>query len=154
MIPCEKEALHITGLPKESAVDSVKIALTYVKQFYPELINNKEICLHFAEGAIPKDGPSAGVAILMSILSAAKGTPVMDQKPYDIAFTGELDLMGGVYAVGKTLEKIQAADRVGCSRVFVPRQNYDRLEVTKLKEFNCRVIPVSHVSEVIDQVFV
>lgn len=146
-------ALHITGLPKESAVDSVKIAHSYVKRLYPELMERKDTHLHFAEGAVPKDGPSAGVALVLSILSAACGKPVMDKNAYDIACTGEIDLMGGVYAVGSVMEKIQAADASGCSRVFIPKQNYEQLEKERLKEFRCEVIPVSHVSEVVRQVF-
>ena len=156
LLPCEEKGggnLHITGLPKESAVDSVKLAHSYVKRFYPELIKDREVYLHFAEGAVPKDGPSAGVAIVMSVLSAAKGVPIMDEKPYDIAYTGEIDLMGGIYAVGGVMEKIQAADRSGCSRVFIPAQNYQRLDVGRLEEYKCKVIPVNYMSEVIEAVF-
>lgn len=56
--------------------------------------------IHFAHGAIPKDGPSAGVAIIASILSAALGKVIGKEKPYDVAYTGEVDLYGNVFAVG------------------------------------------------------
>lgn len=144
------ESLEITGLPKESAVDSVKIAVTCIKRMNPELLKNKHIHVHFGEGAVPKDGPSAGVAIFMSIYSAAIGKPIMDKKPYDIAFTGELSLTGGVFAVGGVIEKIQAACDSGCSKVFIPQQNYDKLDQEKLGRFGCEIVPVRDICRVVE----
>lgn len=147
------ESLEMTGLPKESATDSVKIAVTCIKKMFPELLKNKQIHVHFGEGSVPKDGPSAGVALYMSILSAALDKPIMDKVPYDIAYTGEIGLTGGVFAIGGTYEKLQAASDSGCSKVFIPKQNYDRLDMEKLSDLNCKVIPVSHISEVVNEVF-
>lgn len=147
------ESLEMTGLPKETATDSVKIAVTCLKKMYPDILKGKRIHVHFGEGSIPKDGPSAGVALLMSILSAAINKPIMNEKPYDIAYTGEISLTGGVFAIGGTIEKIQAAYDSGCSKVFIPMQNYERLDLDKIKEFDCEVIPVTHVSQVIKNVF-
>lgn len=147
------ETLEMTGLPKETATDSVKIAVTCIKKMYPDLLKGKHIHVHFGEGSVPKDGPSAGVALLMSILSAAIDKPIMNKKPYDIAYTGEISLTGGVFAIGGTMEKIQAAYDSGCSKVFIPMQNYEHLDKEKLKEFDCEVIPVTHVSQVIGNVF-
>ena len=64
-----------------------------------------------------------------------------------------LVLLGGVFAIGGAIEKIQAAYDSGCSKVFIPMQNYERLDMDKVKEFDCEVIPVTHVSQVIENVF-
>lgn len=147
------EALEMTGLPKETATDSVKIAVTCIKKMYPELLSGKHIHVHFGEGSVPKDGPSAGVALFMSIFSAAIGKPLMINKPYDIAYTGEISLTGGVFAVGGVYEKIQAACDSGCSKVFVPAQNYDRLDQEKLKRFSCEVVPITQINQVVETIF-
>ena len=144
------ESLEITGLPKESATDSVKIAVACIKRMYPDKLKGKQIHVHFGEGSVPKDGPSAGVAIFMSILSAALNKPIMDKKPYDIAFTGELSLTGGVFAVGGMMEKIQAACDSGCTKVFIPEQNYDKLDEEKLRSFDCDIIPIERVSSLLE----
>ena len=147
------ETLEMTGLPKETATDSVKIAVTCIKKMYPALLKGKHIHVHFGEGSVPKDGPSAGVALFMSILSAAIDKPLMCKEPYDIAYTGEISLTGGVFAIGGTFEKIQAACDSGCCKVFIPMQNYERLEKEKLDEFDCEVIPVTHISQVIEKIY-
>ena len=146
-------AIEITGLPRESAIDSVKIAVTCIKKRYPSLLKGKDIHVHFGEGSVPKDGPSAGVAIYMSIYSAAIDKPVKYKKPYDIAFTGEISLTGGVFAVGGVYEKLQAACDAGCSKVFVPLQNYERLEKSRLSEFRTKIIPVSDIDQVVKEVY-
>ena len=146
-------AIEITGLPRESAIDSVKIAVTCIKKRYPSLLKGKNIHVHFGEGSVPKDGPSAGVAIYMSIYSAAIDKPVKYKKPYDIAFTGEISLTGGIFAVGGVYEKLQAACDAGCSKVFVPLQNYERLEKSRLSEFRTKIIPVSDIDQVVKEVY-
>ena len=148
-----EEGLSMTGLPKEMVTDSVKIAVTCIKDLYPNLLQNKKIHVHFGEGSVPKDGPSAGVALLMSILSAAIQKPLMLEKQYDIAYTGEISLTGGVFAVGGVYEKIQAACDSGCVKVFIPMQNYEQLDKEKLESFPCEIIPVTHISQVIKSVF-
>ncbi|MCR5236955.1 MAG: AAA family ATPase [Lachnospiraceae bacterium] len=147
-----EESLEITGLPKESAIDSVKVATTCIKKMDASLLAGKQIHVHFGEGAVPKDGPSAGVALFMSIYSAATGKKIMDMKPYDIAFTGEISLTGGIFAVGGVMEKIQAACDSGCSKVFIPQQNYERLEREKMGTIGCNIIPVSDIRQVIQAV--
>ncbi len=146
-------SLEITGLPRESAIDSVKIAITCIKSRYPGLLKDKGIHIHFGEGSVPKDGPSAGVAIFMSIYSAAIGKPIRHKKDYDIAYTGELSLTGGVFAVGGVYEKLQAACDSGCVKVFIPKQNYDRLDRNKQKQFKCKIIPVTDIGQVVEEVF-
>ncbi len=149
----DESSLKITGLPRESAIDSVKIAVTCIKSRYPGLLKGKAIHIHFGEGSVPKDGPSAGIAIFMSIYSAAIGKPIKYKKDYDIAYTGELSLTGGVFAVGGVYEKLQAACDSGCVKVFIPKQNYDRLERNKLKQYRCKIIPVTDIGQVVEEVF-
>lgn len=136
--------LIITGLPRESAVDSVKVALTYLRRYHGDALAGKGIHLHFSEGGVEKDGPSAGVAVLTSLLSAAYDTPIGG----DYAMTGEIDLNGYVHPIGGVLPKIQGAERAGCTRVFVPRDNLRQLRGDTLAQFTVEVIPVSHYSEI------
>ena len=103
------ETLEMTGLPKESATDSVKIAVTCIKKMFPELLKGKHIHVHFGEGSVPKDGPSAGVALFMSIFSATIEKPLKIKDDYDVAYTGEISLTGGVFAVGGVYEKLPDA---------------------------------------------
>lgn len=147
------EVLETTGLAKEIAMDSVKIAVTCMKKMYPELLKGKRIHVHFGEGSVSKDGPSAGAALFMSILSAALNKPLMYKEPYDIAYTGEISLTGGVFAVGGIFEKIQAACDSGCRKVFIPMQNYERLDKQKLDKFECEVIPVTHISQIVKAIY-
>ena len=148
-----KDSIEITGLPKETTIDSVKIAITVIRNLYPDLLKGKCIHVHFGEGSVSKDGTSAGVTLFMSILSAAVGKPVMKNTPFDIAFTGELSLSGGVFPVGGVLAKIQAASDSGCSIVFVPESNYERLDKEKIKQYDCEVIPVTDITQVVERVF-
>ncbi len=138
----------ITGLPKESAIDSVKLAKTYIRINHPKDCGDFGVHLHFGEGAVVKDGPSAGVAILVSMLSAVYNTPVQG----NVAYTGEIDLFGNVFAIGGTLAKIQAADDTGCEKVFIPYDNFCQLKREDIEKFRVEVIPVHHVSEVINVV--
>lgn len=148
-----EENLEITGLPKESATDSVKIAVTCIKKMFPNLLKEKRIHVHFGEGSVPKDGPSAGVALYMSIFSAAIEKPLKIKSDYDIAYTGEISLTGGVFAVGGVYEKLQAACDSGCRIVFVPSQNYDHLDKDKISQYSCEVVPVTHITQVVKRVF-
>ena len=92
----------MTGLPKESATDSVKIAVTCIKKMFPELLKDKHIHVHFGEGSVPKDGPSAGVALFMSIFSAAIEKSLKFKDDYDVAYTGEISLTGHPAASRRT----------------------------------------------------
>ncbi len=139
------DSLVITGLPKESTIDSVKLAVSYIKRLYPGKLSNKGIHLHFGEGAVIKDGPSAGIAILISLLSACFENTV-DSKN---AFTGEINANGYIFNIGGVLSKIQAAEQAGCKRVFVPFGNYSQLSKETLSQFKINIVPVKHISEVI-----
>ena len=134
----------ITGLPSECTSDSVKIAKTFLQENFQCSLKSKGYHLHFGEGSVEKDGPSAGVAIAVSMLSAALNTPVSGRYSY----TGEIDLFGNVFAVGGVEQKIQAAIKAGCSKVFIPYENYLRSE--KIGQFkNIEVVPIKHLYEVI-----
>ena len=147
------EGIEITGLPKEMAIDSVKICVTCIKKMYPNILKGKSIHVHFGEGSVPKDGPSAGTALFLSILSAAVNKPVTTGDQYDLAFTGEIGLTGSVFAVGGVLEKLQAASDSGCTKVFIPLQNYERLDQNVINDFECEVIGVTHISEIVETVY-
>lgn len=148
LVPNES-SITITGLPKESTIDSVKLAITYIKCNYPGLLDNKGIHLHFAEGSVQKDGPSAGVAILMSILSAGLKETIKE----NVAYTGEINANGYVFNIGGTKEKIQGAQESGCTKVFIPYGNYTEFDKEEFKLFSVEVVPVKHISEVIECVF-
>ena len=147
IIPGESSTC-ITGLPKESAIDSVKLAKTFIRLNYAHKHGDYGIHLHFGEGAVVKDGPSAGVAILIAMLSAVSSTPVKG----NVAYTGEIDLFGNVFAIGGTIAKIQAAEDTGCEKVFIPYDNYCQLKQDDIDKFSVEIVPVHHVSEVIDMV--
>ena len=144
--------IQITGLPKESLIDSIKLAVSYVKTEYPDILKDKAVHIHFAHGAIPKDGPSAGVAIIASILSAALGKVIGKEKPYDVAFTGEVDLYGNIFAVGGIIEKLVAAE-VSCKRVYIPQQNYERLSQEYLKRFPCEIKGIDNFRQIEGDIF-
>ena len=148
VLPGEK-GLTITGLAGESTVESVKIAVTYLKSRYACARGPLDIHLSFGEGAVRKDGPSAGVAVLVSLLSA------MNERCSDpaAAYTGEIDLLGNIYPVGGVMRKIYAAERAGCSCVFVPEENVNRLTPQERASVSLEIIPVTHVEEVIQAVF-
>lgn len=148
LIP-DDNSLTITGLPKESTIDSVKLAICYVKCHYPGMLKNKGIHVHFGEGAVQKDGPSAGVAILISLLSAAFNTSITE----NVSYTGEINGNGYIFNIGGTISKIQAAEQSGCTKVFIPEGNYNELSKDDLDLFSVEIVPVNHVSQVIESIF-
>ena len=154
LLPLDKNTpeIQITGLPKDSLVDSVKLAVSYVKREYSDILKDKAVHIHFAHGAIPKDGPSAGVAIIASILSAAWGKVIGKEKPYDVAFTGEVDLYGNIFAVGDIIEKLVAAE-VSCKRVYIPQQNYERISQEYLKRFQCEIRGIDNFKQIEKDIF-
>ena len=99
------KGLEITGLPSEVVRDSVRLAMSVLAADFNLHLERNRVHVHFAEGSIPKDGPSAGAAIFLSLYSAAVQVPV----PAGICLTGEIDLFGGIWAVGGILEKASAA---------------------------------------------
>ena len=117
--------LEFTGNLGDVMKESVKLAVTCIRSranalgINPDFYKDSDIHVHFPEGAVPKDGPSAGVTICTAITSALTGIPVR----HDIAMTGEITLRGRVLAIGGLREKTMAALRAGVKTVIVPREN-------------------------------
>ncbi len=117
--------LTMTGKLGEVMQESATAGLTYIRAnldrfgIDPKLINDNEIHMHIPEGAIPKEGPSAGVTIIVAMLSALTGTPVST----NLAMTGEISLTGDIIPVGGLNEKLLAAKRVGIKEVILPFKN-------------------------------
>jgi ATP-dependent Lon protease len=143
---------HLGDIMKESARAAVSYIRAHEKTFaLPNAFyKNKDIHVHVPEGQTPKDGPSAGVAIMVSVLSALSKRPVRA----DTAMTGEVTLRGAVLPVGGVKEKSLAAHRSGVKRIVIPRENERDLDdiPPKIKRA-CKFIPVETVDQVIAEVF-
>ena len=148
-----KGNLTITGQLGEVMKESVQAALSYARSraaefglsrdFYEEL----DLHLHVPSGAIPKDGPSAGVTICTAIVSALTGIPVRE----DVAMTGEITLTGKVLPVGGLKEKTLAALRARLSQVLVPEKNKkDLSEIPKKVRRRLKLLPMSHMDQILD----
>ena len=141
-----------TGKLGDVMQESVSAALSYVRSrstrfgIKPTLFEKRDIHVHVPEGATPKDGPSAGVAMATSIVSVLTGIPIRR----DIAMTGEITLRGRVLPIGGLKEKLLAALRAGIKTVFIPKDNEkDLAEIPDNVKNNLVLIPVSDVDEVI-----
>ena len=152
-----KGAIKHTGKLGDVMQESVSAALSYVRSratsfgIKPTLFEKRDIHVHVPEGATPKDGPSAGVAMATSIVSIMTGIPVRR----DVAMTGEITLRGRVLPIGGLKEKLLAALRAGITTVFIPKENEkDLVEIADNVKKNLKIIAVSHVDEVIGQALV
>jgi ATP-dependent Lon protease len=113
-------------------------------------ISKRDLHVHFPEGAVKKDGPSAGVAAFLGMVSQFSGRSVAS----DLAMTGEISLRGDVLAVGGIKEKLLAAHRYGIKQVMIPEENTrDLEEIPKEVLSQMKVLPVSHLSEVLKIAF-
>jgi ATP-dependent Lon protease len=144
--------LQITGKLGEVMQESARAALSYVRSRaamlgLPKLFYDKvDIHVHVPEGAIPKDGPSAGITMATSMVSALTGIPV----DKNIAMTGEITLRGNVLPIGGLKEKALAAHRAGVRRVVIPKENENDVEdVPATVRVDLEFIPVSHVDQVL-----
>jgi len=153
MVPGKGNIKH-TGKLGDVMQESVSAALSYVRSratsfgIKPTLFEKRDIHVHVPEGATPKDGPSAGVAMATSIISVMTGIPVRR----DIAMTGEITLRGRILPIGGLKEKLLAALRAGITTVFIPKDNEkDLVEIPDNVKKSLKVIAVSHVDEVINQ---
>jgi len=147
-----KGSLILTGHMGEVMKESAQAALTYARskgkayQIKPSAINNKEIHIHVPAGAIPKDGPSAGITMAVALLSALTGIPVKKE----VAMTGEITLRGGVLPVGGLKEKALAALRTHIKKVIIPYQNKkDLIDLPLYLRKRVNFLPVKHMDEVL-----
>ena len=131
--------------------ESVQIAISLVKAMYPdkeELFEKNDLHIHVPEGAIPKDGPSAGITLTTALASLVTGREVSPEW----AMTGEVSLRGGVMPIGGLPEKLMAAQRAGIKRVFVPYENVEDLdEVADEVKEALEIFPVRKVRDVLEK---
>jgi ATP-dependent Lon protease len=156
MVP-GKGVVKTTGKLGDVMQESVSAALSYVRSrsisfgIKPTLFEKRDIHVHVPEGATPKDGPSAGIAMATSLVSIMTGIPIRR----DIAMTGEITLRGRVLPIGGLKEKLLAAMRAGITTVFFPKDNEkDIAEIPDAVKKHIKLIPVAHVDEVISQALV
>jgi ATP-dependent Lon protease len=147
-----KGMMTVTGNLKDVMKESISAASSYVRsraiQFgiRPPVFRTKDIHVHVPEGATPKDGPSAGVAMVAAIVSILTGAPVRR----DIAMTGEITLRGRVLPIGGLKEKLLAALRGGVKTVLIPKDNEKDLEdIPDNVKLGMEIVPVSTVDEVL-----
>jgi ATP-dependent Lon protease len=145
-----KGRIIITGKLGDVMKESVQAAESYVKSkapaygIKPTWFAKRDIHVHVPEGATPKDGPSAGVAMVTSIVSVMTGIPVRK----DVAMTGEISLRGRVLPIGGLKEKLLAALRAGIKTVMIPSENEkDLAEIPDNVKANLKIIPISHAEE-------
>ncbi|MCV2863841.1 endopeptidase La [Defluviimonas sp. WL0075] len=147
-----KGRMKTTGKLGDVMKESIDAASSFVRSISPEIgvkppkFEKVDIHVHVPEGATPKDGPSAGVAMVTSIVSVLTGIPVRK----DIAMTGEVTLRGNVLAIGGLKEKLLAALRGGVKTVLIPEENAKDLpEIPDNVKAGLEIIPVAHVREVL-----
>jgi len=152
-----KGAVKNTGKLGDVMQESVSAALSYVRSrstrfgIKPTLFEKRDIHVHVPEGATPKDGPSAGVAMAVSMVSILTGIPIRR----DVAMTGEITLRGRVLPIGGLKEKLLAALRAGITTVFIPKDNEkDLAEIPDNVKKHLKLIAVSDADQVIAQALV
>jgi ATP-dependent Lon protease len=152
-----KGQVRTTGKLGEVMQESVQAAFSFVKArspsygVKPSLFARKDIHIHLPEGAVPKDGPSAGVGMVTAIISTLTGIPVRS----DVAMTGEVTLRGRVLPIGGLKEKLLAALRGGIKTVLIPGENEkDLAEIPATIKDGLEIVPVIHVDEVLARALV
>ena len=151
-----KGELILTGSLGEVMQESCKIAFSYIKSnakkfgIDPKFLTENDIHIHVPEGAVNKDGPSAGITITTAIISLLKEKPV----PNDIAMTGEITLRGRVLTIGGLKEKVIGAQRAGIKRIFIPKDNEKDLdEIPKEIRNDVKFISVKNYQELYKKIF-
>jgi len=147
-----KGGVRTTGKLGEVMSESVQMAFSFVKArspaygIKPSIFQRKDLHIHLPEGAVPKDGPSAGIGMVTAMVSTLTGIPVRA----DVAMTGEVTLRGRVLAIGGLKEKLLAALRGGIKTVLIPEENRkDLAEIPANVKEGLEIIPVAHVDEVL-----
>jgi ATP-dependent Lon protease len=145
-----KGKMTVTGNLRDVMKESISAAASYVRMrsaafgIEPPLFDKRDIHVHVPEGATPKDGPSAGVAMVTAIVSVMTGIPVHR----DVAMTGEITLRGRVLPIGGLKEKLLAAHRGGIKTVLIPEENAkDLVEINDSIKSGLDIIPVSRMDE-------
>jgi ATP-dependent Lon protease len=141
--------ITITGQLGDVMKESAQIALTLVRSMYPkecEKLHDSDLHIHVPDGAVPKDGPSAGITLVTALASLVTGHPVSTE----YAMTGEVSLRGGVMPIGGLPEKLMAAQRAGITKVLIPAANEPDLDdvAEEVKE-KLEIIPVKKVTDVL-----
>lgn len=151
-----QEKLTLTGQLGDVMKESAHAALSYLRSnakklgLNPTFFKGKEIHIHLPEGAIPKDGPSAGISMAMAMYSAISGKPARS----DVAMTGEITLRGEVLSIGGLNEKLLAAQRSGIKEVLIPRENVKDLpEIPARVKEGLKITSVENVEEALGYVF-
>ncbi|MBC7158703.1 MAG: endopeptidase La [Porphyrobacter sp.] len=152
-----KGEIKTTGKLGEVMTESVAAAFSFVKArapaygIKPSIFQRKNVHIHLPEGAVPKDGPSAGIGMVTSIVSTLTGIPVRA----DVAMTGEVTLRGRVLPIGGLKEKLLAALRGGITTVLIPAENLkDLAEIPANVKEGLEIVPVEHVDEVLARALV
>jgi ATP-dependent Lon protease len=152
-----KGKMTVTGNLRDVMKESISAAASYVRSraitygIEPPLFDRRDIHVHVPEGATPKDGPSAGVAMATAIISVMTGIPVR----HDVAMTGEITLRGRVLPIGGLKEKLLAAARGGIKTVLIPEDNAkDLTEISDAIKGGMDIIPVSRHDEVVAKALV
>ncbi|MBA4761262.1 endopeptidase La [Sphingomonas sp.] len=147
-----KGAIKTTGKIGDVMKESVEAAFSFIRArspsygIKPSIFARKDIHVHLPEGAVPKDGPSAGIGLVTAIVSTLTGVPVRK----DVAMTGEVTLRGRVLPIGGLKEKLLAALRGGIATVLIPQENEkDLAEIPANIREGLTIIPVAHVDEVL-----
>ena len=147
-----KGKMTVTGNLRDVMKELISAAASYVRSraiafgIEPPLFDKRDIHVHVPEGATPKDGPSAGVAMVTAIVSVMTGIPVRR----DVAMTGEITLRGRVLPIGGLKEKMLAASRGGMKTVLIPEENAkDLVDISETIKKDLEIIPVSRMDEVI-----
>ncbi|UCH59182.1 MAG: hypothetical protein JSV61_13310 [Anaerolineales bacterium] len=148
-----KGNLQITGQIGNVMQESAQAALSYLKSrsknydLDGDIYDQVDIHIHIPEGAIPKDGPSAGITIATALVSAFTAREVRR----DVGMTGEITLRGRILPVGGVREKVLAAHRVGLKVVLIPKQNTkDLVDIPKRARSEIKILPVEHMDQVLE----
>lgn len=143
--------IHITGQLGDVMKESVQVAISLVKSMYPDkadLFKEYDLHVHVPDGAVPKDGPSAGITLTTALASLVTGKAVEPT----VAMTGEVSLRGGVMPIGGLPEKLMAAVRAGIRTVMIPQDNEEDLEdVAEEVKRQLTIVLVSSVSQVLEK---